>query len=106
MIFDFFTARLQRKKYETPAAMSMGFTDFFHKNFTQPLFPQFLLSSETQQMLNRESTLITLGVAFAASGRYAAPWWARLAVPWRSADWPPTNTCPSGESGRLMAVGS
>jgi hypothetical protein len=41
MIFDFFTARLQRKKYETPAAMSMGFTDFFHKNFTQPPFPPF-----------------------------------------------------------------
>lgn len=39
MIFDFFTARLQRKKYETQTVMSMGFADFFHKIFTRPLFP-------------------------------------------------------------------
>ena len=41
MIFDFFTARLQRKKYETVTAMSMGFTDFFHNIFTRPIFPRF-----------------------------------------------------------------
>lgn len=41
MIFDFFTARLQRNKYETQGAMSMGFKEFFEKIFTQRVFLRF-----------------------------------------------------------------
>ena len=48
MIFDFFTARLQREKYETVTAMSMGFKDFFQNIFTHPVFAPTLRRSEAQ----------------------------------------------------------
>ena len=71
MIFDFFTARLQRKKYETPAAMSMGFADFFSQDLHSTPFPLFYCHPKLSK--SSAETLVTPAVVFAASGRYAVP---------------------------------
>jgi hypothetical protein len=99
MIFDFFTARLQRKKYETATAMSMGFTDFFHNIFTRPIFPRF----EAQEAPCE--AVITPAVGFAACGRYAVRELERFASPSRQADWRPISTSPSDETRPPMAAG-